>query len=209
MSGTLSQPEGALRTPPRPAKRSNFSDVLPLTPLQEGLLFHAVYEQQADLDVYAIQLVLDLAGPLDAGRLKAAAAALLRRHPNLRAAFRYRKNGDPVQLIPRTVEVPWTETDLRPLDPGERAAEAQRITDEDRVRRFDVHRPPLLRFIVMELGGGAHRVVLTAHQMVFDGWSMPLIVRELFTLYGESPAALAPVAPYKSYLAHLAGQDRA
>ncbi|MEU5106527.1 MULTISPECIES: amino acid adenylation domain-containing protein [unclassified Streptomyces] len=209
MSGTLSQPEGALRAPARTAKRSNFQDVLPLTPLQEGLLFHAVYEQQAELDVYAVQLVLDLEGPLDTGRLKAAAAALLQRHPNLRAAFRYRGNGDPVQLIPRAVEVPWTETDLRSLAPEERAAEAERLTDEDRVRRFDVHRPPLLRFIVLDLGGGAHRVVLTAHQMVFDGWSMPLIVRELFTLYGGNATALAPAAPYKSYLAHLAGQDRA
>ncbi|MFI1332590.1 amino acid adenylation domain-containing protein [Streptomyces sp. NPDC020845] len=215
MTGTPIQAasETARRAPDggavRPPKRSNFSDVLPLTPLQEGLLFHAVYEQQADLDVYAIQLVLDLEGPLDAGRLKAAATALLQRHPNLRAAFRYRKNGDPVQLIPRTVEVPWAETDLRSLAPEERAAEARRLTDEDRVRRFDVHRPPLLRFIVMDLGEGAHRVVLTAHQMLFDGWSMPLIVRELFTLYGENTAALAPAAPYKSYLAHLSGQDRA
>ncbi|WP_079254625.1 amino acid adenylation domain-containing protein [Streptomyces sparsogenes] len=212
MSGNPMQPAGgtALR-PARPtARRSNFQDVLPLTPLQEGLLFHAVYEHQAELDVYAVQLVLDLEGPLEAARLKAAAGALLRRHPNLRAAFRYRGNGDPVQLIPRAVEVPWTETDLSGLAPGERADEARRLTDEDRVRRFDVRRPPLLRFIVMDLGGGAHRVVLTAHQMLFDGWSMPLIVRELFVLYGgDAAGSLTPATPYKSYLAHLAGQDRA
>ncbi|WP_344531033.1 amino acid adenylation domain-containing protein [Streptomyces albiaxialis] len=179
--------------------------MLPLTPLQEGLLFHAVFTQPdrtSGLDVYAIQLVLDLAGPLDPARLRGAAEALLERHPNLRAAFRYRKNGEPAQLIPRAVPLPWTEEAT--TDP----AEADRITDADRVRRFDVGRPPLLRFTLIRTGPEAHRFVLTAHQLLFDGWSMPLLVRELFALYGaDGGAALPRVTPYKTYLAHLARQD--
>ncbi|MFG3253800.1 amino acid adenylation domain-containing protein [Streptomyces sp. NPDC048172] len=181
--------------------------MLPLTPLQEGLLFHAVFTHPGEasgrnVDVYAIQLVLDLEGPLDPARLKGAAEALLERHPNLRAAFRYRKNGEPAQLIPRSVPLPWTEEAT--TDP----AEAERITDADRVRRFDVARPPLLRFTLIRTGTDAHRFVLTAHQLLFDGWSMPLLVRELFALYGAHGGASLPrVTPYKAYLAHLARQD--
>ena len=44
-------------------------DILPLSPLQEGLLFHALYDAQAP-DVYTVQLVLALEGPLDGGALR-------------------------------------------------------------------------------------------------------------------------------------------
>ncbi|MFH8800533.1 amino acid adenylation domain-containing protein [Streptomyces sp. NPDC017936] len=184
--------------------RSNLSDVLPLTPLQEGLLFHAVSGRR-ELDVYTVQLVLDLSGPLDAARLRTAAERFLDRHPHLRAGFRYRDNGEPVQLVPRTAVLPWREDDVR----GRTPAAVEELTEEDRLRPFEMARPPLLRFRLLRTGEQAHRFVLTAHQILFDGWSMPLIIGELFTLYGDPAAALPPVTPYKAYLAHLARQDDA
>ncbi|WP_428843285.1 condensation domain-containing protein, partial [Streptomyces prasinus] len=74
------------------------SDVLPLAPLQEGLLFHALYDE-GQTDVYNVQLVLDLVGPVDGGVLRASVQALLERHPNLRAGFRSLKQGKVVQVI--------------------------------------------------------------------------------------------------------------
>ena len=74
------------------------SDILPLSPLQEGLYFLSAYA--GDQDVYVVQQVLTLDGDIEAARLRAAAQALLDRHANLRAAFRPRKAGQPVQLIP-------------------------------------------------------------------------------------------------------------
>ncbi|MFD4573531.1 amino acid adenylation domain-containing protein [Streptomyces sp. NPDC058417] len=183
--------------------RSNLSDILPLTPLQEGLLFHAVSGRR-ELDVYTVQLVLDLAGPLDPGRLRSAADRFLDRHPHLRSGFRYRENGDPVQLVPRTAPLPWREDTVT-----EDAELLEELTEADRLRPFDMARPPLLRFRLIRTGTDTHRFVLTAHQILFDGWSMPLIVGELFTLYGDPEAPLPPVAPYKTYLAHLARQDTA
>ncbi|MFF8592595.1 amino acid adenylation domain-containing protein [Streptomyces sp. NPDC015220] len=180
------------------------SDVLPLTPLQEGLLFHAVSGRR-EVDVYTVQLALDLAGPLDGTRLRAAAQRFLDRHPHLKAGFRYRDNGDPVQLIPRTVTLPWREDDARGLDEEAIA----RLAEEDRLRPFDMGRPPLLRFRLLRTGERTHRMVLTAHQILFDGWSMPLIIRELFALYGDPDAELPAVTPFKAHLAHLAGQDDA
>ncbi|MFJ4645801.1 amino acid adenylation domain-containing protein [Streptomyces bobili] len=182
--------------------RSNLSDVLPLTPLQEGLLFHAVSGRR-ERDVYTVQLVLDLSGPLDGARLKAAAERFLDRHPHLKAGFRYRDNGDPVQLVPRTIALPWQE------DHADDADRIGKLTEEDRLRPFDMARPPLLRFRLIRTGETSYRFVLTAHQILFDGWSMPVIISELFTLYGDPAAPLPPVTPYKTYLAHLARQDDA
>ena len=73
-------------------------DILPLSPLQEGLLFHALYDARAP-DVYTVQLVLSLQGRLDEEALKAAAQALIERHAGLRAAFRHEGLSRPVQII--------------------------------------------------------------------------------------------------------------
>ncbi|MFD8706499.1 amino acid adenylation domain-containing protein [Kitasatospora sp. NPDC059648] len=190
----------------RPGRSSNLSDILPVAPLQEGLMFHAQYHRE-ELDVYTVQLVMDLAGELDPARLRAAVTALLERHPNLRAAFRYRRNGDPVQVVPREVALDWREVDLRGEEDAEQQGEG--IAEHDRLRPFDLARPPLLRFSLLRLGAREHRLVLTAHQILFDGWSMPIVVRELFACYADRGVSLPRPAPYKSYLAHLARQDKA
>ncbi|WP_107057291.1 non-ribosomal peptide synthetase [Streptomyces sp. NRRL WC-3742] len=189
--------------------KPGLADVLPLSPLQDGLLFHSLYDEQA-ADVYTVQLVFDLEGPLDAPALRAAAEGLLRRHPNLRAAFRHEGLARPVQLIPHEVELPWTETDLsHHTDPAAQEAELTALLRADRARRFDLSRPPLLRFALYRLAGQRHRLVLTKHHILVDGWSMPVLVRELFELYGRGgdETTLPAVTPYRSYLAWLGGQD--
>ncbi|MFG2747222.1 condensation domain-containing protein, partial [Streptomyces chartreusis] len=185
------------------------TDVLPLTPLQQGLLFHADYDRDAT-DVYTLQIVAELEGDIDPAVLRAAGQALLDRHPNLRAAFRARATGDPVQLVPDHAELPWRETDLRDLPEPQRSAELDRITEAERTRRFDLTAPPLLRFALVTHGEGRHRFIWTSHHILVDGWSMPLLVRELFALCRtDADVTLLPdPAPYRSYLGWLTGQDR-
>ncbi len=181
-------------------------DVLPLAPLQRGLLFHAQFGDR-DLDVYTAQVCLDLAGPLDAGRLRAAAAALLRRHASLRAGFRVLPSGDPVQVISREVALPWRESDLSGV--GDSEASARAVAAEERAARFDMTRPPLLRFALIAMGAQRWRLLLTGHHILWDGWSTPVLTTELLALYasGGDDAGLPPVPPFRDYLAWLAGQD--
>ncbi|MEU6990938.1 amino acid adenylation domain-containing protein [Streptomyces sp. NPDC046465] len=188
---------------------SGLEDILPLSPMQEGLLFHSRYEQDG-ADVYAVQHVFDVAGALDAARLRAAVRALVQRHPNLRAGFRQVDSGQTVQLIPRHVDVPWEEFDLSPLPAAEAEAELVRLAAKEHGRRFDLAEPPLLRFALVRLSGAHHRLIMTTHHILLDGWSMPILVRELVTLYGSGGdvAALPRVTPYRQYLDWLARQDR-
>jgi len=184
-------------------KPSNLEDVLPLAPLQQGLYFHALYD--GDSDVYSAQVVFDLTGLLDTDRLKAAAEAVLRRHANLRASFRQRKQGDPVQVVHREVRLPWEELDLS-HDPDAVAA----VIERERRRPWDLTRPPLIRFVLVRLGPELHKLVCTNHHLLLDGWSTPVLTTELFTLYlgkGDD-RSLPPPTPYKTYLAWLARQDR-
>ncbi|GGS36128.1 non-ribosomal peptide synthetase [Actinokineospora fastidiosa] len=180
--------------------KPGLADVLPLSPLQEGLLFHSLYDQQG-MDVYTVQLLFDIDGELDPDALRAAARGLLRRHPNLRAAFRYEKLSKPVQIIPHEVDPPWRYLDLPDEDEFTAAVAA------DRAERFDLTRPPLIRFTLVKRGPGRHTLVMTNHHILVDGWSMPIMVRELFQLYAG--ASLPAATPYKNYLAWLSKQDSA
>ncbi|MFJ9845045.1 amino acid adenylation domain-containing protein [Kitasatospora sp. NPDC101155] len=191
------------------AAQPGLADVLPLSPLQEGLLFHALYDDRG-ADVYNVQMALDLRGELDTELLKESVRVVLRRHDNLRAGFRPGGSGQSLQVIPREVELPWTEVDLSALGDSEREAALTRVLADDIARRFDLQQPPLLRFTLVRLGPDTYRLILTNHHILLDGWSVPLVMGELFELYGRGADAsgLPAVVPYRDYLGWLAGQDR-
>ncbi|MFJ6141685.1 condensation domain-containing protein, partial [Kitasatospora sp. NPDC092286] len=190
--------------------KSRVEDVLPLTPLQEGLLFHALFDGQAP-DVYTVQLGVDLDGTVDPAAMRAAARALIRRNPALRAAFRHEGVRRPVQVIAREVEAPFREVDLRAFEEEEREARLTRLLTDERSRRFDLTRPPLFRLLLVHLGERSSRLVLTNHHILLDGWSMPLVLAELFALYERSgdDSGLPAAVPHRAHLQWLADRDQA
>lgn len=181
-------------------------ELLPLTPLQQGFFFHAL--TGGDGDTYVVQQVLDLAGPVDASLLRRAAQRLLDRHAPLRAAFRQRPDGTPVQIIARNAELPWREVDLSSQDGEVRESLGDAVAADERARGFDLAAPPLLRCALVRLGEERSRLVLTFHHIVADGWSLPVLHRELMAFYGTDTPALPAVAPYRGFLRRLAEQDR-
>ncbi|WP_431877568.1 amino acid adenylation domain-containing protein [Amycolatopsis sacchari] len=167
---------------------SSVEEVLPLTPLQQGMVFHALLGDR--VDVYTVQTVLRLTEDADPGRLRQAAEALVRRHANLRVAFRTQSSGQFVQVVRRSVAVPFRVVDELDLD-------------AERAEPFDLARPPLLRFTLVR----GRTLVLTAHHLLWDGWSAPVLVRELLALYrGEQ---LPAVRPFRDHLVWLSKQDKA
>ncbi|APE36536.1 hypothetical protein BOX37_24335 [Nocardia mangyaensis] len=187
-------------------ERSRISDIMPLTPLQQGLLF--VSGLGTEVDVYTVQATIEITGPLDGDRLRAAAHAVLERHPNLRACFRTRKTGEPVAIVPSRVEIPWRTVDLTGLDESALEPRWSAILDADRAERFDPAKPPLLRFTLATLSPDRFRLLLTNHHLLLDGWSSPLFVRELFALYPDpDPTALPAVRPFRDFLRWLDERD--
>ncbi|WP_172457487.1 non-ribosomal peptide synthetase [Pseudonocardia sp. N23] len=171
-------------------------DVLPLAPLQSGLLFHALLDQ-AGPDVYVSQLVLDIAGDLDVERLRAAADAVVARHTALRTGFRTRRTGEHVQVVLARASAPFTL-----VDDG---AQWDEVVATDAATRFDLAAPPLVRFTVARTGPERHRLLMSNHHLVLDGWSGPLVAADLLAAYaGET---LPPVRPFRDHLAWVAAQD--
>ncbi|WP_261763840.1 non-ribosomal peptide synthetase [Pseudonocardia asaccharolytica] len=184
---------------PTPTERAESADVLPVTPLQQGLYVHA----QLDAGRYTAQIALDLDGDLDAAAVRRAAQRLVDRHDALRAGFVQRADGRVVQVIARGAALPW-----RALDLSDRPERAAALAAREREQRFDLARPPLMRVTLLRLGVARHRLLLTVHHIVIDGWSIAVLVRELLTgLDGDT--ALPPVPPLAAHHGWLAARDRA
>ncbi|GAB3440152.1 amino acid adenylation domain-containing protein [Actinophytocola sediminis] len=173
------------------------ADVLPTTPLQQGMVFLSGYEPDGP-DPYAMQLVLRLTGNLDAARLRSAAQRVLDRYTALRAGFRLTADGEVVQVIHSGLTVPWTEF------PAATAADVPAVAEAELAAPFDLATPPLIRFALLRVGQDEHRLVITNHHAVLDGWSVPLLARALFAGYGDLPGE--PLDHYPDYLAWLAAK---
>ncbi|QLY31768.1 amino acid adenylation domain-containing protein [Nocardia huaxiensis] len=186
----------------------NLADVWPLTPLQSGMLFHALLAESS-VDAYMTQFSVELGGDLDLDQLHSAAQIMLDRHVNLRAVFAEDAAGNPLQVVLDDVEVPWQYFDFSDRPAEEAAAEADRVHAEEMARHFDMRTAPLLRYSVIRVAGDRHRITVTSHHILIDGWSMPLLMQDMFTLYaaGEAAAQLPPVRSYRDYLAWLAARD--
>jgi mycobactin peptide synthetase MbtF len=185
----------------------DIEDVMALSPLQEGLyslsaLTEFVEGEAAD-DPYMIGVTADISGALDAELLRDCATKMLVRHPNLRASFFSRGIPRPVQIVPSRVELPWKFVTASPED-------VQTLEVGERRRPFDLEHGPVIRFLLIELPDAHWRLVITAHHIVIDGWSLPVFVNELMILYGAGgDLAALPIAPrpYRDYIGWLAGRD--
>ncbi|WP_245672572.1 condensation domain-containing protein, partial [Aldersonia kunmingensis] len=187
----------------------NLTDVWQLSPLQSGMRFHAMLIED-DVDIYTMQATLHLGGYLDAERLRSAAQALTERYTNLRTAFVTDSAGAAVQLVLGRVDVPWRELDLTAVPESERAEQARAALVADQADGFDMTRPPLVRFTLVRTAHDAWQLGVTVHHILLDGWSMPLLMRDLLVLYAVSGdlSVLPRVRDYRNFLVWLADRDR-
>ena len=180
-------------------------DVLALSPLQQGLFSMATLTEggAARTDPYVIAMAVDATGDLQVDLLRRCADQLLARHANLRASFVQGDLSRAVQIIPTRAELPWRQVRVDSDD------EAVAVETAERSAPFELARGPVIRFLLIETPQ-RWRLVVTAHHILIDGWSLPLFMGELLTLYraGGDPAALPdPPRPYRDYIGWLAGRD--
>ncbi|SPM37061.1 non-ribosomal peptide synthetase, partial [Mycobacterium rhizamassiliense] len=181
------------------------ADVLPLTPLQQGLFFHSsVAGDGEDMgELYAVQLEIGLAGALDAARLREAVHTVVRRHPHLVARF-YDQFDEPVQVIPAEPVMAWRYAEL---DGSDIAEQVDAACAAERAAICDIANQPAFRAGLLRTGEDEHRLVLTFHHIVVDGWSMPVLLQEIFAgYYGHTLGA--PVS-YRRFVTWLAERDHA
>ncbi|MBW8728210.1 MAG: amino acid adenylation domain-containing protein, partial [Inquilinus limosus] len=184
-----------------PVPAAAIADAYPLSPMQQGLLFHALHAPETGL--YVNQVLATFDGPLDAGRFAGAWAAAIERHDILRTGFLW--DGAltaPLQLVRRSVPVPVEIRDGQGLDePG-----IAEIARWERERGFDLSAPPLMRVLLLQMAEDRHRLVWTFHHILMDGWSTSRLIGEVLSQYNGAAPAVGP-GRYRDHIAWLAGRD--
>jgi len=186
--------------------RRNVEDIYPLSPLQQGILFHSVYTGG---EAYQEQFPLLLHGELDGDALERAFHALVARHGALRTGFVWEGVPQPLQFVLREARAPFRQLDW--TGASDWRARLDALLEDDFRQGYDLKRPPLARAALARLDGRRHAFVLSMHHGVTDGWSFPLLIDELIALYDADragvPAALPPAPRYRDYVQWLMGRD--
>ncbi|HEV7905207.1 MAG TPA: amino acid adenylation domain-containing protein, partial [Pyrinomonadaceae bacterium] len=187
----------------------NIEAIYPLTPLQKGMLFHTIYAPQSG--VYFQQLTCTLAGELDASALEKAWQRVVERHPILRTGFAWEGQPKPLQFVRRHVRLPWQQQDWRGLSTGEQAARLETYIRDDRERGFKLSRPPLTRCLLARKKSDEHEFVWSYHHILLDGWSIALLLKEVFAYYeafrARRDVRIETPRPYQDYLNWLKRQS--
>ena len=185
-----------------PIAVAQIADIYPLSPMQQGMLFHSLFEKAAGN--YINQMRVDVRG-LDVPRFKAAWQALIDQHEVLRASF-VSEMERPLQVIRRQVDAAFGEQDWRARDHS--AAALKAWADGDRQRGFDLEQEALLRLTLLRTGEDSHHLVYTSHHILMDGWSNSRLLGEVLQRYhGQQPAPGG--ARYRDYIEWLQRQDAA
>ncbi|MFF5336580.1 amino acid adenylation domain-containing protein [Streptomyces sp. NPDC013181] len=196
-------------------------EILPLSSLQQGMLYHLLLGSLNSPDdgtaedsahaLYTVQFWLELDGDLDTTAMRRAFRTLLDRHRNLGAAFVHTGLAQPVQIFRPGVDVPWRDRDLSALPQDEQEREMERLLAQERSRPYNPVEAPLLRVLLADLGGGRRRLVLSTHHILLDGWSLPVVIGELFAHYRAevtgTPHGLPAGTPFREYVRWLSHVD--
>ncbi|WP_410524906.1 amino acid adenylation domain-containing protein [Pseudomonas sp. DTU_2021_1001937_2_SI_NGA_ILE_001] len=191
-----------------PVAAQRIEDIYPLSPMQQGMLFHTLYDEQGG--DYINQMRMDVRG-LDAERFRAAWQDTLNAHEVLRSGFLWQGGLErPLQIVQRQVSLPLIQLDWR--DDADCQAKIAARVAADRAQGFgaalETGAAPLLRLTLIRTGEQSHHLIYTSHHILMDGWSNSQLLGEVLQRYaGQSPRP--PQGRYRDYIAWLQAHDPA
>jgi amino acid adenylation domain-containing protein len=188
---------------------NNVKDIYPLSPIQQGILFHTLYAPEAG--EYIMQMVCTLRGDVDASAFELAWQRVVDRHEVLRTAFVWEGFDEPLQVVRRQVRLPWDQQDWRDNSAVEQEEMLQAFFKADRQRSFELSDAPLMRCTLLRLAEDKYKIIWSYHHLLLDGWCLPLIMKEVTLFYeairrGEE-LDLGPARPFRDYIAWLQKRD--
>ena len=176
-------------------------DLLELSPMQQGLVFHSVSERGTGVYVEHARFTAE---SVDASAFRRAWQAIVDRHTALRTAIAGVGSDALLQVVHRRVVVPIAEHDVRGMAAGAREEWVRNFVREDARRGFDLSEPPLMRLALIRTGEDRHEIVWTQHHLILDGWSVAVVVDEFSRIYRALCAGeTLELAPAPSHAAHI------
>lgn len=190
-------------------KLKNVDDIYALTGMQQLMLVHALRDAKSVTLQEQFSLALD--GRIELELLKQAWQRVAERHPALRSCFLWQGLDKPLQVVRTQVELPWTLLDLRGAGPGEQNRRIEAFLETDGDNPLELTRAPLMRMTLVRLADEEYRFFWRAHHLLFDGWSLAIVLGEVLSIYAalvrEQEPRLPPAPAFRDYLAWLERQD--
>lgn len=187
----------------------NIEAAYPLSPMQQGMLFHTLYEPEPGM--YFEQLSCTLKGSLNVLAFQQAWQQVVDRHPALRTAVVWNNIEKPLQVVGRRVSLPWQQYDWRGLSPVEQQQKLEVFLQTDRQQGFQLSKAPLMRLTLIQIDESVYQFIYSFHHLLLDGWSLSLVIKEVFVFYEalcqSQDLHLKRSRPYQDYIAWLQQQD--
>src|SRR5579863_2947234 len=188
---------------------TNVEDIYPLSPMQEGMLFHSLYDPQSE--VYFEQIAFTLRGNLNVVAFQRAWQHVIACHPILRTLFLWENLDTPLQVVRQQVALPWTVLDWRHVPASKHEEGLQGFMRSDRAQGFDLSQAPLLRLNLIRLSEDLYHFTWSFHHILLDGWSVATVIGVVFAYYRaarqEQTFSHTASRPYSDYIAWLQQQD--
>ncbi len=188
--------------------KRNIEAIYPLSPMQQGMLFHSLYA--GETGVYIEQLTGTLEGDLNVRAFQQAWQRVVERHPILRTSFVWKKLDRILQVVHKRVSLPFEVLDWSNLSASEQQAELDRLISANQRAGFNLNEPPLMRVTLIRLGERRYQFLWCHHHVLLDGWSLPLVIKEVFAYYHGlahgRDVRLPAARPYRDYITWLQQQ---
>lgn len=189
-------------------REGGVEDVYPLTPAQEGILYHCLLPGAPR---YHVQWSLEVVGELDVDAFRVAWSEAIDGHAALRTAIRWVGRSDPAQIVLRRVSYDFLFQDISALADTERSAYLRRVRHDDSQSPFDLTRAPLARIKILKIAPKLHHFVWTHHHIVLDGWSQQVLLRKMAASYlhhtKRSMSASGSEPLYRKYVEWVLDRD--
>jgi amino acid adenylation domain-containing protein len=189
--------------------RKNIEDAYPLSPMQEGMLFHSLYSPESG--VYVGQMAFELQGNLNVNAFAQAWQQVISRHAVFRSAFVWQNLERPIQVVGVAIALPWQEEDWQSASPQKQSEKLTALLETDRQEGFNLSQAPLMRLSLIRRNQRNYYFIWSYHQLLLDGWSLPIVFQEVIDYYQAfsegKPLSLAKPRPYRDYIAWLQQQN--
>ncbi|MCG5104726.1 non-ribosomal peptide synthetase [Oceanobacillus alkalisoli] len=189
---------------------TQIKDICPLSPMQEGMLFHYLNDEKSQL--YHEHFIIDINGEFDQAIFQDSFQQLLKEHEILRAVFTYRNSKQPLQVILNDREMNIDFHDLTYLPKVEQEQLVEELIQKEKNQSFNLEKDLLIRASVYGLSQKKYKILLSFHHIIMDGWSFSLLLKDLLDkyeslLHGHS-LPVGTIHSYVQYIDWLTGQNK-
>ncbi|WP_046759327.1 condensation domain-containing protein, partial [Kordia jejudonensis] len=190
-------------------KADQITSVYELSPMQEGMLFHGLYDD--DSISYTNQIIMGFPENLNIEIFEKACNHVLKNYSILRSGFYYQNLSTPIQAVYNSVAMPITIVDFTQFSNTEITQKVNTFIAEDQKRKFNFNAPPLMRITLVQLPNGNYTMIWTYHHIILDGWSMPILMNDLLETYENLQQGNSPTAKkedtYQDYIQYIRAKD--